>query len=101
MSRCCGAFRGIASHPHDTRHDILGYAPSNVAINGHRSLLIHASHEVTGITAYMHFDRIVKSDRDIVHPIGIEYFDFAYAFAGESMMQIVIELANSLFRQIE
>ena len=101
VSRGSGTFRGVAPDADDTGHDVLGHAPSHVAVHGHSGLLVHAGHEIAGIAADVHLDWIVQSDRDIVHSVGIEYLNYAHVLAGEPMMQVVIQLADTQLRQIE
>jgi hypothetical protein len=78
MSRSCSTFGSVTFHTDDTRHDVFRDAPSDIAMHGDRCLLIHASNEIAGITAYVHFDRIVEPDRYVVYAIGIEDFNIAY-----------------------
>src|ERR1700693_306535 len=54
VSRGWGARRGVAPDANDSGHDVLGDAPSHVAVDGHGGLLVHAAHEIAGVPAYVH-----------------------------------------------
>ena len=66
----------------DARHDVLGHAPADVAVNGDGGLLVHAGDKIAGMAADMRLRLEVESDRDIVHAVGIEDLDHAHVCAG-------------------
>src|SRR6266404_2463788 len=89
------ALRGITLNAHAARHDVLGHAPTHVAVHLDVSLLVHTTDEVAGIAAHVHLDRGIQAYRDIMHAFRIQDLDYSHSIGEQPMMQVVYRFRSS------
>ena len=88
-----GALGDVALYAHHARHDVLGHAPADVAVDRDLGPLVHAADVVAGVAHDLDFDRRVQPDGDVVRPVGVEDPDLLNAVFGQPVVQVLVEVA--------
>src|SRR5271170_6125024 len=93
--------RGVAAHPDDPAHDVLGEPGPGMAVHGDRGRRVHAGAIVSDMPVYLDLHRLGEADRNRMRAIRVQHPPMTFVGPRSEPVQSLVQFAHRTPRQID